>query len=291
MAKWPSSPLDMGRQWREGPGPNVVSQRGGRWWVAPEEYSAFLSRVWHVASGPALCLGGCPPDGKLYFSEVAQDPSRFFVDIDSDVHLPCIAARLERVVNRLFADEYRAYIATRLGSHNVHAVFPELVLSKEDRRLVTRACHKEIPQVDLRASGLRLPGCYGRSRGTAYTPFMHALSIFPAEGQVAVAPLKDRTSMKQLAPHMNGTKRKGAVATTGKHKMRKIRAHSPHWARLEDDKTKVLGKNTFVTVKGPGATHCELKGGKHKSNRVWFIVKDGVYFQRCFDCKGEHQLS
>lgn len=79
--------------------------------------------------------------------------------------------------------------------------------------------------------------------------------------------------------------------------VRRIYSLQPSWrlARMEvlqawNTRMKLLEYR--VSVSGPGSTYCMIKGGPHKSNRIYFTAAKGVLRQRCFDeqCKAREPV-
>jgi len=285
-------------------GVNVTSPKGGAWSVPISEYLDFLEQHFLTCEVDCVCVAPCDCVERepSYLCEVAQPVGRLFFDIDTDRAWPGLKRNIEAAVNELFAPgpdgDWRVSMAWRDGSHNMHLVFPGLIVTKATLRAVVALFRDELcADIDPAASGLRLPGSLSADGGPAYFPLCEDMSIQRQEledlATIVVSPRVGRPqSLKALLPRINGTLRKGLHKTPAKAQLEivHIRTLRKEWRRLDVDKaTEVHGLGKFITVKGPGKTYCQLVGRCHTKNRINFWIDNhGVYRQKCFKCSGNY---
>jgi len=254
---------------------NVVGMKGGKYFVADRDYDRFLDGVMRNSES-------C----KLYLVEQAGTICRFFVDYDalgSMEQSEAAAEALEDVVTQRMGMTHKALIKWRDNSTSFHMVFPTLVVHSTTRRVLTHLLHAADPCVDVKASGLRLPGSWGAKGQEPYGPLHPDFSIHaPAEAACS-------TLLRQRAPQLS-TGLAVVQADADGFLIDKVRKAHPAWKTLVVDKqreTEHLGLTNF-TVRGPGQTVCLLQGGKaHTSNRIRFTAySDNRIKQFCFKCKG-----
>lgn len=262
--------------------PNVVSLKGGKWFIPPSSYNEFLEYVFMNCESM-----------RFHLSEVAQRHSKLFFDLDYETaqREGDVRKCVEDFVNNVFVGEHRAVLKWRDGSPGCHAIFPTVVVEKRTRTALTKALKKLIPSADERASGLRLPGCWGQSMSKRpYFPLAIEASIFCLEGEGLTATIPKFNGRNKLMPSMNYREEEQPLNRIPTKRIRQLQEHirslKEEWASLEIDQVRNWGsKGVTMTVKGPGQTHCEIIGRAHKSNRIFFsLTNDCRLLQKCFKC-------
>ena len=274
---------------------NVVSVYGGKWRIADREYGRFLEHVFSMCESHQLFLTeiAIPRRHRLFFDIDIEDGE------DKKYKEDDLRAIVEKLVNDYFVDNHRGVFKWRDGSNGCHIIFPTVVVDRAMRRTVTTMLKNQVPEVDLSVSGLRLPGCYGKSRkGGLKAPY------FPLTAQASIHCGADhcltervpRLNHKQvlLYPtctsylknvHSQRNKDEEEVQDVTDH----IRSLEEEWKLLSVDKALKwsVGGQTF-TVRGPGQTYCTIAKRRHNRNRIFFYLSpDGRFFQKCFKCKRE----
>lgn len=261
---------------------NVVGMRGGKFLVPDKDYDEFLELVMRKSESE-----------ELFLVEQGGAASRMFVDYDAPLPPTRVnfamersEALVERLTNEVCAwmgEVHTPLVKWREGSASFHMVFPSLTLTRQGRKVLTTHLHAVDGGVDLKASGLRLPGSWGAKGQPPYGPLHADFSIHAgAEVPVSHLPHVRHTAMR------NGSKL-FMPATVSDELLVPVRKYRAEWRGLQIDQQKEDVKRgvAWVTVKGPGKTFCLMHGGAHASNRVRFKFYDnGAIEQLCFKCKG-----
>ena len=259
---------------------NVVGMRGGKYLVPDEDYDEFLELVMRKSESE-----------ELFLVEQGGAASRMFVDYDAPLPPTRVnfamersEALVERLTNEVCArmgEVHAPLVKWREGSASFHLVFPTLTLTRQGRRALTVHLHGVDGGVDLKASGLRLPGSWGAKGQPPYGPLHADFSIHTlGDAAVTKVPLQRQVQLK------NKGFRPEVVSDGLLDPVRKFRLE---WAGLKVDQQREDFKRGVadVTVKGSGRTFCLMHGGAHASNRVRFRFYDnGAIEQLCFKCKG-----
>lgn len=271
--------------------PNIVSLRGGAWLVPDDAYWLVLERIFFNCESH-----------RMYYSEVANpDKTKLFFDIDlvmerREEHLRLV---VESMVNSWFFDCHRAVFKWRDGSHGCHIIFPTVVTTGAIRKTLTQRLAQVIPETDCGVTGLRLPGCWGKSTDKApYFPLTADASIHcTAKDEMSPMISRKLFGMPSLAEpqkllenvQMYDTDPRTVVEDSKLRKMQKyINNLHPEWKCLRVHSGRQWRSIDSYMVKGPGATYCKMHGGFHKSNRIFFEhMEYGQVRQKCFKCRGQ----
>lgn len=257
----------------------------------------------NMNGGPSLCV---PPEDvelfmniyinqvqsgqKLYLVEVKSELFRFFMDIDFTRETKLTHDEIIDIVNQLNSViPGRCLCAISapvkkgdLIKSGIHVHWPECIVTRKKAiELASRAPEHIKPFIDAsvyKGSGLRLVWSYKRGGGAPYVPFYDTLTHSKLDHQPSLEFLKLFSIRTQFTLTQSDSESSEAETSELESFIRKY---------MEGQSSAHILKFSKGIVK-TDSRYCERIHKEHKSNHVYFVVKNGTIHQRCYDdeCKG-----
>ena len=226
---------------------------------------------------------------KQYIVELKTDPFKFYIDFDykgseplaDDTALEIFKQWEESVKGPVYVARARPRVVDGLWKSGFHLIWPEKTVTKATFTRYKNSIVLSTPHlkdyIDEPTSGLRMLWSHKHPVGKPYIPW---ISI--RNGLVKTLEPVPNSSMLNIfsirADEESTENERSESSEALENFIRKyIRGHAACNVK------KLLRRGEDLVVQ-TDSTYCENLGDRHKSNHVWFLIRDGKISQKCH-CK------
>jgi hypothetical protein len=224
---------------------------------------------------------------KQHIVEMKTDRFKFYIDFDlkdaeqmQDERAIQIFKEWESVIEGpVYAAKAPCRIVDGQWKSGFHLIWPDRVVSKQGYTKLRNSAVMKTPDladfIDTPSSGLRMLWSHKHPVGKPYVPFV---SIF--KGQVKH--LDPSPNVNMLSKFSIRADSLLPVTSDDKQSDTALEMFIRKHVKGQDAcNIKRILANKQGTVIQTDSTYCENLGGRHKSNHIWFLVKNGILYQKC----------
>lgn len=226
---------------------------------------------------------------KQHIVELKTDKFKFYIDFDLKDDEPMSDSRAisifkdweSEIRGPVYVAKAPARIVDGQWKSGFHLVWPERTVTKQGYTKLRNSAVLKTPQladfIDVPSSGLRMLWSHKHPVGKPYVPF--------------VSILRGTVQTLDPTPNLNMLVTFSIRSDSLEHSTTDNSADSAleefirkHIRGQEACNVKKILTNKQGIIVQSDSTYCENLGDRHKSNHVWFIIKNGKIHQKCH-CK------